>query len=113
MKKKIAMEWADALESGLYKKGTGQLRAGDKFCCLGVLCNLHAIKHPKIAEKQTKTSEYLGKYGFTPTLVMKWAGLNTERGIYDTYDNSLVRLNDSSKSFKHLAEVIRENWKEL
>lgn len=53
MKKKIAKMWADALRSGDYKQGIGRLRnEHNHFCCLGVLCNLHAIHHPNIAEME-------------------------------------------------------------
>ncbi len=34
-------EWAQALESGEYKQGRGELRADGKHCCLGVLCDLY------------------------------------------------------------------------
>jgi hypothetical protein len=29
-------KWVNALESGVYKKGTGKLRIGDKYCCIFV-----------------------------------------------------------------------------
>ena len=32
--------WIEALESGKYTQGRGQLRLQDSFCCLGVLCDL-------------------------------------------------------------------------
>lgn len=51
MKKEIAMRWIEALRSGKYMQGKGRLRSFyDEFCCLGVLCNLHAIEHPEIAK---------------------------------------------------------------
>ena len=31
-------KWLAALESGEFKKATGQLREGPAYCCLGVLC---------------------------------------------------------------------------
>lgn len=30
-------KWAEELESGKWKQGTGALREKDKYCCLGVL----------------------------------------------------------------------------
>lgn len=36
MNKEWAEKWAAALRSGEYKQGTGRLRQGDRFCCLGV-----------------------------------------------------------------------------
>lgn len=35
-------KWIEALQSGKYAQGTGALRSedGEKFCCLGVLCDI-------------------------------------------------------------------------
>ena len=33
-------QWIAALRSGKYEQGKGRLREGDKFCCLGVACDL-------------------------------------------------------------------------
>lgn len=37
----IKKKWVKALRSGKYNQCDGQLRQGDTFCCLGVLCDLH------------------------------------------------------------------------
>ena len=37
-------EWINALKSGEYTQGVGQLRKDDKYCCLGVYCDLQAKK---------------------------------------------------------------------
>lgn len=42
MNQEIKAKWLDALRSGEYKQGDSRLRVGDTFCCLGVLCDLHA-----------------------------------------------------------------------
>lgn len=37
----VRTKWIEALRSGKYKQGTCCLRsAGDRFCCLGVLCDV-------------------------------------------------------------------------
>lgn len=33
-------KWVAALRSGNYQQGSGDLRHDDRFCCLGVLCDL-------------------------------------------------------------------------
>lgn len=38
--------WLEALESDEFKQGTSQLRHGDRYCCLGVLSELHRREHP-------------------------------------------------------------------
>lgn len=113
MKRSIARKWAAALASGEYKQGKGQLREGDKFCCLGVLCNLHAQAHPEIAAKQKQKSVYLDSIGVLPSEVQEWAGMNSSTG-YITYVIDLVDMNDKEgKSFAEIAKVIRKLWKEL
>ena len=113
MKRSIARKWAAALASGEYKQGKGQLRKGDKFCCLGVLCNLHAQEHPEIAAKQKHKSTYLGEKGELPEHVQEWAGMNSADG-YITYNAGLIGMNDiEGKSFAEIAKVIRKEWKRL
>ncbi len=39
--KEIKEMWVEALKSGKYEHGTGQLVKDNKFCCLGVLAEIH------------------------------------------------------------------------
>ena len=41
MNQRVKRKWIAALRSGEYKQGKGYLRKGDRFCCLGVLCDLY------------------------------------------------------------------------
>lgn len=117
MKRALARRWAAALESGEYQQTSGRLRDKDGWCCLGVLCNLHAQEHPEIAAQQEEPTEYCGKDEFPPELVWKdWAGMRGEDGEYvDDLDDLryLSGLNDDGVSFKEIAKVIRKHWKEL
>jgi hypothetical protein len=113
MKRSIARKWAAALESGEYKQGKGQLRKGDKFCALGVLCNLHAQEHPEIAAKQRFKSSYLGSSDLLPEEVQDWADMCSHDG-YIYYNTNLMHMNDvRGKTFPEIAKVIRKYWKEL
>jgi len=45
MDQSIKEKWVEALRSGDYERGEGALRRGyskdsDKYCCLGVLCDI-------------------------------------------------------------------------
>lgn len=40
MKKRIANKWIKALRSREYEQGFGKLKNGNKYCCLGVLCEI-------------------------------------------------------------------------
>ena len=113
MKRGIARKWASALESGEYKQGFGRLRKGDKFCALGVLCNLHAQEHPEMAAKEKSKSRYMGEIIKLPETVIQWAGMDSSTG-YISWTTSVVGMNDGGRmSFNYIAAVIRTDWKKL
>lgn len=66
--------WLDALRSGEYQQGEGHLRAGDKFCCLGVACDL-AVKNRVIPEptKEPDWPSDLMFYGVEPEFRSAWS----------------------------------------
>lgn len=124
MKKSIATKWVAALRSGDYKQGDGSLRDSEtnSFCCLGVLCNLHAESHPKIAKTQKDPGVYLGESEFLPEEVLAWAGMdssdgstvgNTEININGKSFSCLTEANDSGTSFKRIATWIEKNYEKL
>lgn len=130
MDKKIARAWAQALRSGDYDQAQGQLRIqfseGNKtkegFCCLGVLCNLHAQAHPEIAAEQTKSHEYMGESGILPWAVAEWAGMlyrdgsarsGNEIKIRDKTYSHLADANDLGRSFTDIADWIERNYQTL
>lgn len=75
MNAQIKRDWLEALRSGEYKQGFGQLKFEEdnetKYCCLGVLCdvliNKHSDKFPDLrwdgdtlrSDKIVKNSHYL------------------------------------------------------
>lgn len=115
MKLSIARKWAAALESDDYKQGTGQLRTKKgSFCCLGVLCNLHAQDHPEIASKEKRKTIYLDREDLPAAEVINWAGLSNENPYIKDHRDNLAGLNDSGGfTFKDIAKIIRKHWKEL
>jgi hypothetical protein len=62
MNKEIKEKWINALRSGKYEQGKSQLRSlSNKFCCLGVLCDLYKDElkdENKTFSKFKKDSEY-------------------------------------------------------
>jgi len=111
MNPKIKALWVAALRSGDYKQATQELRRGNAFCCLGVLCNLHAIAHPKIAILETSRAQYLGNNSILHDSVMAWAGLTWDIGdevIIDGSSRALAGHNDIGKTFKQIAAAIEE-----
>lgn len=118
MNPRIKALWIAALRSGKYHQTKGELRTGDRFCCLGVLCNLHALEHPAIAAKETSPRKYLGRSGVLPDLVADWAGVRerspgqtNEEGLYgDGTTRSLAADNDNGHSFSEIADTIARHF---
>lgn len=74
-------KWIDALRSDLYDQnfnGSDQpLRTDDnKFSAIGVLCNVHALEFPEIAQTQFHPTEYLECEYFIPKKVREWIGID-------------------------------------
>lgn len=126
MKKDIAEKWIAALESGQYKQGRHCLRSNDdKFCCLGVLCDLYAKEHnetiwEKIWEKiwdirSNLPYRFLGQTLYLPEQVKMWAEIKNEYGDFLGSDGlmSLSEMNDDGKDFYTIAKEIKEHWEEL
>lgn len=42
--RELALNWAEALESGKYKQCTGTLQKGDSYCCVGVFGKINNIE---------------------------------------------------------------------
>jgi hypothetical protein len=119
VKAEVREQWVAALRSGEYRKGKGLLHAKgekrDKFCCLGVLCDL-AVKAgaidpplPVRIDELPSFYEYGGDYEVLPDAVMDWAGLEDANPAYFIRDqkHSLGTDNDDRDySLKRIADRI-------
>lgn len=114
MDARIKALWLTALRD-LYKQGRGRMRRGDEFCCLGVLCDLHA----KEGRGQWQGDGYLTAnhapaYGLPPPEVYRWAGLvqGTKLTIGEGVGTGvgkhtvLSEHNDNGKTFAQIADAI-------
>ena len=111
-----AKKWVAALRSGKYKQTKNVLHrtnGQDKFCCLGVACDLFIKSGGKLSAVRKKHDgsipciSYAGKTGILPATVKKWLGLSGPEGEYGKYeDQSLTMLNDNGKTFKYIAKLI-------
>lgn len=125
MHQEIAKKWAEELRSGRYKQGVGYLRKGDKYCCLGVLCE---IMDPKMARLAVSAKHgvdaylYNGNFEVLPDTVMGWAGMKTSNGGFKgkssfntdvAYGGCLASRNDAGVLFSEIADLIDANWAAL
>lgn len=141
MNAEVKQQWLEALRSGEYKQGQEQLHKtgpeGDRFCCLGVLCDLAlkagATKVAKLdqntdydeeTEEDVLVNAFDVWYGdanaaslavttsfeVLPEDVRKWAGLDGDDPIVevDGVEKCLSNLNDNGTTFEALADIIEE-----
>ncbi len=116
MNKRIKKLWVEALKGGEYEQGTKLLcnqysKEYDKFCCLGVLCNLHSLEteegwfeSPCLDGAMMYSVAGESGAGVPPIPVKIWAGLE------DKNIGKLVELNDNKgATFQEIAKYIEEN----
>lgn len=111
MDAKVKRLWLKALRSGKYKQGQGRLRRGSKFCCLGVLCDLHAkATKDKWDEGDGELYEYRGANATLPEAVAEWARINDDDPRLGPYRTSkrAAAINDSGKDFSYIADRIEK-----
>lgn len=123
MKPEIKQKWIAALRSGEYEQGKAFLKYDNKFCCLGVLCDLHAKETGAEWDMWCGSYLYYDADTMIPQQVADWAGIpytyiNIDRNgngnivwihsknkVTPTY---LAELNDNGISFAGLTTVIEE-----
>ena len=94
MKPEIKELWIAVLRNGEYRQGKDALRTeDDHFCCLGVLCDLHA----KAGLGRWDGYNYEKQTQVLPSAVRDWAGLDEEIPIVD--GKALTVLNDGDGGY--------------
>ena len=118
MNQRIKQRWLEALRSGEYKQTTENLQNSNGFCCLGVLCDLHAKEHGTKWVRQTDGYELYGETQILPLSVQEWAGLDNDigglvdfeyerDGVMYVTSESLPEINDSwTKNYNEIADLI-------
>lgn len=112
MNPEVKEKWVAALRSDEYDQGKNLLRFEGKFCCLGVLCDLHAKETGTewdIVEDVRET--YLEMNGYLPPEVVRWAELDTNNPRVKVVREELVEkdlayLNDVGYSFYQISDLI-------
>src|SRR5688572_30653463 len=112
MKKEMKEKWLQALRSGEYTQGSGLLRtADDKFCCLGVLCDL-VTKEDSRATWTKQTISNVFEYNtevcsremlMPPVSLCKAVGIDDDMPPHGTLNPThpfsvLAKLNDDGRN---------------
>lgn len=127
MKKSIMKKWVAALRSGEYKQTTRKLRGdtfsgkNDGFCCLGVLCNIHAQENPDHAKKERDPRRYMGELGGLSAGMREWSGMKSRLGAIpvkiqqaEITGVTLADCNDSHAwGFSRIADFVEKHYKVL
>lgn len=115
----LQTKWVLELESDKHKQGEGNLRDGDAYCCLGVACEfVLGIKPEKALHPQEDTLyAFEGCTIYMPATGVKQLGLSSIFGNPYTKANTnnkyaLAALNDHGKTFKEIAQILRDNPKD-
>ena len=122
MNQDIKQRWIDALRSGQYQQGIDCLRdAQDRFCCLGVLCDLYVKDNDEPGseacwERVPDGDDFRyclhNMVGVLPEEVKRWAEMDKANPYVRRPDHpltSLAALNDTGRvTFDDIATVIEE-----
>lgn len=137
--KQLVVDWIIALRSGQYTQGRNALRRreDDRFCCLGVLCDVSHIGTWKVtndAEYPTKARRYdyyvpnsddRDRSGVLPSTLRSFVGLSAYGTPQITWHNwpfrdafgetvSLVDVNDNFRySFDEIADGLEKYYTAL
>lgn len=113
----VMILWIADLRSGKFKQGRGCLRAGNRYCCLGVLCEI-AVRDLKETELKMAVVQWPECSYYTYLMAEQRvscappAPLSDFVGISDDdYLNRLINMNDRDRaSFSVIATWLEERF---
>jgi len=118
MNKRIKSKWLKALRSGKYEQGKYNLRDSEnKYCCLGVLCDIYAKENKKRWIKSKSNGNYYMKdggskmYAMPSDKVVEWAfgSKDLPNLEYENIGFGMAYLNDHrDRTFIEIAALIEE-----
>ncbi len=90
--------WIEALRSGNYQQGTGRLKLENRYCCLGVACDISGSvewDRDDLAIPSPPCNSYIPE------------GVAESLNLHTNAQDSLVKLNDhDARSFEAIATYI-------
>ena len=115
MDKRVKEMWVKALRSGEYEQTQERLCNKNGYCCLGVLCDLHAKETGQAWDSYPEGYEYVGESGVLPDVVAVWAGLGDEDWMKEDSNDPKVngvclsKRNDDGMGFAEIADLIERH----
>ena len=123
--------WVEALKSGNYQKGTGYLRRGDSFCCLGIACTILSNESLHISTNplDPQIYHYNAHHKSLPFVIQQMLGLRTQMGHFRLDELSaptlekigallphhawhtevkLAAINDATNDFDLIIQILEE-----
>lgn len=111
----VKAAWVAALRSGEYEQGHYVLHStDDRFCCLGVLCQLGVeagVIRPGVSDGDKYAYGTDSSTSALPFEVMAWSGIDSPWGdlpLEVERSRRLSTLNDNHLPFDDIADVIEE-----
>lgn len=104
MNPEFKRRWLQALRSNKYKQYRGCLRDGDRFCVLGVLCDISGVG--RWAPSATCSSYY--KAGDEERLTFLPSEVVRATGVLRRAQDYLINMNDSGETLLRIADEIEE-----
>ena len=108
----FAKRWVEALRSGEYRQGYIYLNQNNKFCALGVACDLMRDKL-HIINYGCGITQYDGHKTVTPVKVRQALGLITDLGYLNGNKDTISNKSDSGVPFTEIADLIEQHQGEL
>lgn len=119
MNPEIKAKWLEALRSGKYEQGKGVLRdAENRFCCLGVLCDLispdswdeaPSLDNVMICGVAHDVSAFGYHYATHSSDTDLPFSLRTEVSLSADDQEVLIGMNDDGRSFAEIADHIEQH----
>ncbi len=104
--------WIEALRSGKFEQARDTLREGNKYCCLGVACEVAIRNGLELRQDGLHSYSYDGKFsnlGTLPQSVVDWYGLpaaSPQLGQFSATD----RNDERKESFNEIAAHIEKEY---
>ncbi len=127
MNKDVIRKWIKALRGGGYKQCFGKLHIDDRFCVLGVLCDIHSKEEGEEWKRDKFYSDirksdiyrYRANLDILPRVVEHWANVDMGGALLNQavdqdgtdFVQSLTGLNDLGIGFEALADIIEKRAK--